>query len=67
MLLLNLQSCQKILFRELKVLLFYMLTGGGAAKDVTYTDVEEAVLEMLSPTAYVGLPIPESESAPLSK
>ena len=56
-----------MLFRDFKVLLFYMLTGGRAAKDIKYMEVKEAVLEMISPTAYVGLAIPESESAPLSK
>lgn len=44
-----------------------MLTGGGPPQEVKYSQIEAAVLAFLKPTAYAGLPIPESDDGHLSK
>ena len=42
-------------------------TGGGPPSEMSYTDVEMAVLELLSPTSILGLPIPESQTRQVGK
>ena len=44
-----------------------MLIGGGPPKDWKYTEVESAVLALIPPSGYAGLPIPESGDATLGK
>lgn len=44
-----------------------MLTGGGPPKDVKFTEVEDAMLELISPTGAVGLGLEDSEDPAMSK
>ena len=44
-----------------------MFTGGGPPKDFKFTEVDEAILELISPTGATGLPIEDSDTPALSK
>ena len=38
-----------------------MLTGGGAPKDVKFTEVDEAIMELVPTLTATGLPLEDSE------